>query len=207
MIKFKFFTDFEKEEKWLCDMAEKGYQLVGVYFWYTFIPAPPEKATIRIDYRTFKNNRDFSDYCTLFEDSGWRHIAGKKQNGPQYFKKMGAAGDDDIFSDSFSRAGRYKRLSNMWLTFTAIWAPFAVVSLTSGWMKTDGFLDPKSLYLTPGLWEMSGPAFWGAFWFETPFALMRGFSLIFWIAIILLYIFFALKSWWLYKKTLNGNLQ
>ncbi|HEO7041770.1 TPA: DUF2812 domain-containing protein, partial [Streptococcus agalactiae] len=31
--------------------------------------------------------------------------------------------------------------------------------------------DPKSWYLTQGLWEMQGKIFWLAFLFETPFAL------------------------------------
>ncbi|HEN0383846.1 TPA: DUF2812 domain-containing protein [Streptococcus agalactiae] len=33
--------------------------------------------------------------------------------------------------------------------------------------------DPKSWYLTQGLWEMQGKIFWLAFLFETPFALLR----------------------------------
>lgn len=33
--------------------------------------------------------------------------------------------------------------------------------------------SPGMIFLTPGLWEMQGMAFWRAFLFELPFALMR----------------------------------
>ena len=33
--------------------------------------------------------------------------------------------------------------------------------------------NPQSWYLTPGLWQMRGQQFWQAFWFETPWALLR----------------------------------
>lgn len=206
MNKFKFFADFDKEEKWLGKMAEQGYQLKSVSFCYNFHSTQPERSIFKIDYRTFKNDQDFLDYCTLFEDSGWQHIAGTKQSGSQYFKKTSSEGDEDIFSDLFSRAGRYKRLSDMWLSLSIAWLPFLVIMLTSDWLKIDGFLNPKTLYFTPGLWEMEGFNFWRHFLFETPFALLRGFSVFFWIAIVLLYAYFVIKSWRLYRKTLNENI-
>ena len=194
MTKFKLFFNFDKEEKWLMRMAEQGYQLKSTAFGYNFYYAQPENAIFKIDYRTFKSNQDFLDYCALFEDSGWKHIAGTKQSGTQYFKKLHKDGDEDIFSDSFSRAGRYKRLSNMWLSLSVVWLPLLVIMLTSDWLNMDGFLNPKTLYLTPGLWEMNGLQFWRHFLFETPFALLRGYSVFLWIAVVLLYMFFAIKS-------------
>ncbi|MGF7145525.1 hypothetical protein HNQ56_003968 [Anaerotaenia torta] len=205
MTKLKIFTNFDKEEKWLGKMAEQGYQLKSVSSCYNFYSTQPERVIFKIDYRTFKNDQDFLDYCTLFEDSGWQHIAGTKRSGSQYFKKTSPEGDEDIFSDLLSRAGRYKRVSDMWLSLSIAWLPFLVIMLTSDWIKMDGFLNPKTLYLTPGLWEMEGFDFWRRFLFETPFALLRGFSLFFWITIVLLYASFAIKSWWLYRKTLNEN--
>jgi len=206
MTKFKFFADFDKEEKWLGKMAEQGYQLKRVFLCYKFNSTQPERAIFKIDYRTFKNDQDFLDYCTLFEDSGWQHIAGTKQSGSQYFKKTGPEGDADIFSDLSSRAGRYKRLSYMWLSLSTAWLPLLIIMLTSDWIRIGGFLNPKTLYYTPGLWEMEGLNFWRHFLFETPFALFRGFLVFFWIAIVLLYAFSAIKSWWLYRKTLNENI-
>jgi hypothetical protein len=77
MWRLKFFLDFEKEEKWLEEMAWKGYQLKSNAFSYKFRIAKLEYATIKIDHRIFNRRKDFINYCTLFEDSGWKHIAGK----------------------------------------------------------------------------------------------------------------------------------
>jgi len=57
---------------------------------YTFAPAPPQTATIRIDYRTFNDQISFADYLALFEDSGWRHLAGTRRSGTQYFLRLRA---------------------------------------------------------------------------------------------------------------------
>ena len=53
MWRLKFFLDFEKEEKWLEEMAWKGYQLESTTFGYTFRYTEPEDATIKIDHRVF----------------------------------------------------------------------------------------------------------------------------------------------------------
>ena len=209
--RFKWFINYDKEEKWLESMAEQGYHLENPFFGYTFRCGQPEQTIIKIDYRTFKNNNDFLDYRTLFEDSGWKHIAGTKYNGAQYFKKIKNSGDDDnvdedIFSDSSSRAGRYKRISHMWLymavTYMAIFLPMTL-NFNFGFAN---ILNFKELYLTPGLWEMTGFKFWRQFLFETPFALGRGFMgwflLLFWIFTIFSYLLFAYKSWRLAKKTM-----
>ena len=36
MRKFKFFIDCDKEEKWLSEMLQKGYELVSTSFRYKF---------------------------------------------------------------------------------------------------------------------------------------------------------------------------
>jgi len=206
MKKFKFFINFAKEERWLETMAENGWQLKSAVFCYDFYSAPSEQAAIRIDCRTFKNNQDFLDYCALFEDSGWKHIAGSKHSGNQYFKKISEDSNDDIFSDSVSRAGRYKRLSNMWGLISVIyWLPILVELLSSGGVNLNGISNPKSLYYTPGLWEMSGFEFWGKFLFETPFAFFRGYWWISFLVMIGFYIFFFIKSRRLYNSALNNK--
>jgi len=62
-----------------------GYQLERKGFGYKFRETEPEETMIKIDYRLFKKKEDFIDYLTLFEDSGWQHIAGRKSSGTQYF--------------------------------------------------------------------------------------------------------------------------
>ncbi|MCL2633704.1 MAG: DUF2812 domain-containing protein [Oscillospiraceae bacterium] len=134
MNKFKSFLDFSKEEKWLEEMAEKGWQLKGASLTYKFESAPSEQVKIRIDFRDFKSNQDFNDYKTLFEDSGWKHIVGSKDSGTQYFMKTNPDADDEIFSDTASRAGRYKRSYERWIMLAMCFMPLFVVSVSSNMM-------------------------------------------------------------------------
>ncbi len=202
MKKYKFFTNFDEEENWLNDMARKGCRFTRKSsFGYEFEAEKPESATIKMDYRTFKKREDFEDYCALFEDSGWEHIAGTKSSGYQYFKKVGSQGNDEIFSDVDSKAGRYKRLSDMWATLAISFIPILAALIATDTIDPGILLDPKSLYFTPGLWDLNGAAFRRAFLFETPFALLRGFSWIAFPALIMLYLYFAYRANKHYKKT------
>ncbi|MED1410340.1 MULTISPECIES: DUF2812 domain-containing protein [Bacillus] len=179
MWRLKFFIDFEKEEKWLEEMAWKGYYLESNTFGYRFRIAEPEDATIKIDHRIFNRRSDFINYCTLFEDSGWKHIAGKWWSGTQYFQKIDEGSEDDIFSDEMSRVGKYKRLSKTFLELAICYLPILILFMFSKTIDLGAILNPRDLYLTRGLWDMHGAAFLGSFLFETPFALMRGFSWLF----------------------------
>lgn len=207
MRKFKCFIDYDKEEKWLNEMAKKGFQLKNAYFGYNFRTAKPQDTIIKIDYRQFIKDSDFIDYCTLFEDSGWLHISGSKCSGTQYFRKIDENSSDDIFSDSLSKASKYKRLSNMWLILALCYIPLFISLMfsKSSNVNIDMILHPKLLYYTPGLWELSGFKFWAAFLFETPFALGRGFSWLFFLIVFVFYFSFALKARILYKKNIKLN--
>ena len=203
MRKFKFFINYDKEEKWLNDMAKKGYELETASFGYKFSFTKPENTKIRIDYRIFKNKEDFMDYSALFEDSGWKHISGNKSCGAQYFKKINENGDEDIFSDDMSKAARYKRLSDMWIGLAVVYLPISIALAFQKSIDIKSVLNPKLLYYTPGLWEMSGISFWRRFLFETPFAAGRG---LLWLVIpiaLVLYICFSVKAKMLYYKQKN----
>jgi len=195
MKKFKFFTNFDEEESWLNDMAKQGYHFTKkTMFGYEFKPGKPENAIIKMDYRTFKKREDFEDYCALFEDSGWEHIAGTKGSGYQYFKKADKQGSEEIFSDIDSKADRYRRLADMWVTLCCSFIPIFVALISTDSIDPGVLLDPKSLYLTPGLWDLNGMAFWRAFLFETPFALFRGFLWLIIPIMIILYLYFAFRA-------------
>lgn len=200
MRKFKFFINFDKEEKWLNGMAKQGYKFTKKSNGYEFQPAKPETVTIKMDYRKFKKQEDFEDYCALFGDSGWTHIAGTKRSGYQYFKKADENGSEDIFSDVYSKAGRYKRLSEMWISSASCFIPIFVALICTNSIDASALLNPKLLYFTPGLWEKTGATFWRAFLFETPFVFFRGFFWYLFPIMIVLYLIFALKAKKEYKK-------
>ena len=186
ITRLRLYFNFDKEEKWLASMAAEGFELVGrgCCGLYRFRPAAPGDVVIRMDYRSFKGERDFEDYRALFADSGWKHIAGGRASGAQYFQKLGSSAHDDIFSDQASKVGRYRRLSGFSLSLAAAWLPLMVVILTLHHTDFRAFLNPGLLYQTPGLWEKTAAAFWGAFLFETPFALLRGIPLLIFPALV-----------------------
>lgn len=207
MTKCKLFFNMEKEEKWLESMTESGWLLTKASFLYHFERITPQKTVIRVDYREFKSKRDFLEYCTMFEDSGWRHIAGTRYHGMQYFLKVREDGTEDIFSDKLSQAGRYKRISNIWFLWAFTFLMYQLVLLFSGnWSWADVAASPKEWYLTPGLWELEGFSFWFSFLFETPFALMRGIGVpLFPLIGAVCYACFAIKFQRLYKKAIKDD--
>lgn len=200
MHKFRFYIDFDKEEKWLEQMASEGYHLQNTFFGYQFRQGEPEASTIKIDFRKFKTREDFVDYCTMFEDSGWKHLVGTKNSGIQYFKRIDESAGADIFSDTHSKASRYKRYADMSFELAISFVPLFVIFYLSDVLNFDGFINPKGLYYTPGLWDKTGSSFWFSFLFETPFALARGFA---WMLIplnIILYLLFGYTSKKLYLQ-------
>ena len=82
MKRFKIFYDFEKEEKYLHDMAEEGHILkkYSVFGFYHFEDTKPQNLNYKIDYRIFKSKKDFDNYIALFEDAGWRHVYGTQNS-------------------------------------------------------------------------------------------------------------------------------
>jgi hypothetical protein len=201
MRRYKLFYNLDKEEQWLNDQASQGNIFTGKSTGsYRFLRGKPEKTNIRIDYRVFKKQADFEDYLALFEDSGWKHIAGTKGSGYQYFKQAGGIDTGDIFSDRDSKAARYKRMSRMWASLAAIYIPVFFLLLATKTVDGGAFLQPKELYLTQGLWEKAGTEFWRAFWFETPFALFRGLLWMSFPLMIILYVFFSMKATRQYRR-------
>lgn len=205
MRSFKFFLNFDKEEKWLNEMGMQGFIFVGKSFGYRFMKNKPENPNIKIDYRVFKNMADFEDYKALFEDSGWKHISGTRNSGAQYFRLIHNGASEDIFSDTPSKAGRYKRLSELYISLVFMYLPVFIALLASNAVELESIINLKGLYYTQGLWDKSGSEFWSAFLFETPFAIFRGFLWMFFPIAIGLFLLFSLKAEKQYRKSLENN--
>lgn len=209
MIKHKFFIiNIAKEEAWIEEYINQGYRLVSVGFGrYQFekLEYPYFIPKVRLDYRSFYKQKDYDDYLAMFEDSGWRHIAGSIYSGSHYFEQMSPSSSDIIFSDNASKADRYKRISEMWLNLFLCFLPFLVTFSITDMINLHGLYNFKELYYTPGLWEMSGGDFWRAFLFETPFALGRGFAGFLPLTIIIFYGFFGIKALYWYHKEKQGK--
>ena len=197
MRKFKIFLDMDKEEKYLNEMAAKGYFLkkYSSLGFYHFEKGAPANLNYRVDYRSFSKASDFEDYKALFEDAGWRHVYGTRYGYNQYFLPKEGTADDDIFSTKESKAARYKRLTEACImSFVLSILYFSVV------FSNHGFNFTKIAYLTPGLWQKTGVDFWFAFFFELPFAIFRTVPTILLFLMGVLYAVWALKARKLYKE-------
>ncbi|NLY18732.1 MAG: DUF2812 domain-containing protein [Clostridiaceae bacterium] len=200
MMKFKIFWDFDEEEKYLNGMAAQGYifKKYSIFGFYHFEPGKPQNPNYRIDYRTFRDRKEYDNYIALFEDAGWKHVWGTKNSGNQYFLPMSEKAGTDIFSDRISAAARYKTLYSICLAHVACFICYlSVVLLCSG-----GNLSGIA-FLTPDLWERTGKDFWSAFFFELPFALFRVVPLIFLAVVAIFYCYWGTKARKIYKLSIN----
>ena len=169
MKKFKLFIDMKKEEQYLKEMAEKGWGLVkySAYNRYTFEKIHPESLSYRIDYQMFKKKGDYTDYLTLFEDSGWKHISGSQSSGFHFFLPENDNNQDlDIFSDSQSSRERYKRLYNQ----ATLWVALMIVYFI---LLQPSFENISSWYLAQTIWEYSGLQLVGMIVMQTFFVLIQ----------------------------------
>jgi hypothetical protein len=200
MKKFKIFWNFDEEEKYLNGMAAQGYILkkYSIFGFYHFENGKPQNLNYKIDYRTFKNKEEYDNYITLFEDAGWKHVYGTKISGNQYFLPMNEKAGTDIFSDRVSAAARYKTLYNICIANVICFFSYLFVLLVT----TEGDLS-KIGFLTPGLWERTGKAFWSAFFFELPFVILRIVPPVFMAIIAVFYCYWGFKAKRFYKLNIN----
>lgn len=191
MKKFKIFWDFAAEEKYLNQMAKEGYLLKKYtsFGFYHFEDDAPQDLNYKIDYRIFKTKQEFDSYMNLFEDAGWKHVYGTRTSANQYFLPMTDEAGTDIFSDKASAAQRYKTLSK----FCTINLILAVCYLTAVLYSTGGNLADLG-FLTPGLWDRTGTHFWFGFFFELPFVVLRILPLVIFVALAVVYGYWAIKA-------------
>ena len=177
MRKLRLFVDLDKEEAWLNRMAAAGLLVRKAGPVYSFAPVAPGGAVVRIDYRPSMSRADFDDYVGLFADAGWRHLAGARSGGPQYFASFASSTaprtSTDIFSDAHSKAQRYRRSITNRLAVLLPLVTFVLAMWSQGTIGLDTFASPRDWYLTPGLWEKRGADLVGALLVETPFVVLR----------------------------------
>ena len=102
--------EFEKEEKWLNEMAAKGLSLVSVKFAaYKFEETLPGEYNICLQLLDNQAHRvENENYISFFEETGAEHVG--TFGRWVYFRKKAAEGRFEIFSDN---ASRVKHLTNI----------------------------------------------------------------------------------------------
>lgn len=196
MKKLKIFTNAQKEEQWLNEMLQKGWQFKSVngINVYSFEKTSNKQQILRIDCQSFASNEKFKQYKALYEEFGWVHVDGSRSSLLQYWLNPSNK-DDALFSDQSSQNHYLQRLSKIYGTCAA----FFLLLTFDIFQNSSQFTNIKAAYFTPGLWNKNGFDFWSAFLFETPFALIRFGSP--WLTLIFAVIF--LNTYFKYKKEID----
>ena len=109
----RFFTvpEWEKEEAYLRQRHQEGWQLVRVTFpgLYHFQRCQPEDVVYQLDYNP-EGLAHKADYVGLFQDCGWEYL--QDYVGYSYFRKARdqMAEEETIFCDSASRMEMVERV-------------------------------------------------------------------------------------------------
>lgn len=205
MKKYKFFFNTLKEEKWIQEMAEDGWLIEKVGLGYTFREVEKKSYNLKMDYRIFSKQAEFDEYVTMYNDFGWNHIAGNRGSGSQYFIHKDNEVQNELFSDEDSQRARIVRIQKMLRQTMASTLLLFIVLLSQKSITISALINPKKLYLTPGLWNMNGSTFWTAFWIETPFALFRGLLMYALPIMIIIYVIFSYKVQHDYNKSIKKD--
>jgi len=108
--------EFDKEEKWLNEMAAKGLTLVSMHFFkYMFEETDPGEYQIRIELLDKRPNHPESEtYIRFIEETGAEQIA--SWIDWVYFRKKTADGSFELFSDTTSRIRMLNRVIGLLTT-------------------------------------------------------------------------------------------
>jgi len=103
------FADMEKEEEWLNDMAEKGFNFLdNVFIRYTFTEGDPNEYVYRIELLENGPNHPLSrQYIKFLADTGVECVSTSGRWA--YFRKKAADGPFDLYSDIDAKIKHYKR--------------------------------------------------------------------------------------------------
>ncbi|WP_141391499.1 DUF2812 domain-containing protein, partial [Aneurinibacillus migulanus] len=89
MKKFKLFVDIRKEEAWLNEQLKKGYELVkkSSLGYYQFQKTTDTNQVIKLDFQRHLTKEKLETYIELYEEFGWKHIAGSRFSSIHYWIK------------------------------------------------------------------------------------------------------------------------
>ena len=141
--------EYEKEEKWLNEMAAKGLALVDYsIFRYSFEPCEPGEYSFKIQLLEHNPNHPESEqYIRFMEETGAEQVA--SYLNWVYFRKKTSEGPFEIFSDIESKLKHYilikkllvplgilnlcvgiSNVINCWFSMKQmVWVPFINISL------------------------------------------------------------------------------
>jgi hypothetical protein len=109
----KAYFNYEKEEKWLNEMAAKGMALTNYSSWrfrYVFEDCRPGEYIYRIELLQKRPSHPESiNYMRFLEETGIEHIPKEFRWG--YFRRKASDGPFEIYSDIDSKIKHYSRVN------------------------------------------------------------------------------------------------
>lgn len=142
----KLFIDFEKEEKFLNDMAANGLALTN-YSWckYVFEDAPKGEYIYRLELIEHPiDHQKSQEYIQFMEETGAELVATYYRWA--YFRKRAADGNFTIYSDNDSKLRHYNRIMLLFLFVIGLNLFIGVVNLNIGQMVSTAFRPPINSY-------------------------------------------------------------
>lgn len=131
IVKRRFFSDFEKEEEWLNEMAAKGLAL-SEYSWARYVFEESGKGEYIYRIELLKNDpkgAESAEYLQFMEETGAELVpTGKWLWGRLnysnlrwvIFRRKAAEGAFTIYSDMDSKINHYKRIHSLWMSLAVM---------------------------------------------------------------------------------------
>lgn len=126
--------DFDREEKWLNEMAANGLALADIgLFRYTFERSLPGEYNVRLELlENFPSHARSKDYIDFLEGVDVEYIGSITRW--VYFRKKTDGGEFNLFSDNSSRIKHLKRLLFLFgtLSLSEFLIGFSIISIYFG---------------------------------------------------------------------------
>lgn len=105
--------EFEKEEKWLDEMAKQGWVLDGTGFCkYKFVPCEPGEYTVRLELMQWHpHSEQGQEYISFVEETGAEFVGNYMRWA--FFRRNTKNGSFDLFSDINSRIKHLEGIMKM----------------------------------------------------------------------------------------------
>jgi hypothetical protein len=115
----RFYSDYEKEERWLNEMASQGWHLVRYRLGgYHFEQGEPGEWIYRIELLPAEpRSAESQEYLSLLLDTGAEAVTTHARW--VYLRRPAALGPFELFSDLESRIGHYRRVLKLLTTALA----------------------------------------------------------------------------------------
>ncbi|WP_273320897.1 DUF2812 domain-containing protein [Vallitalea guaymasensis] len=109
-LAFRYFIDYEKEEKWLNEMESKGYHFLRYcLLFYIFTIGEPNTYTYRIELlENMTSNHESRNYLDFLADTDIENVA--SWGRWVYLRKEKDKGPFELFTDLDSKLKHFKRV-------------------------------------------------------------------------------------------------